>query len=33
MEIIACAASLERLANARGEAYMALIEDYLNSKI
>ena len=33
MEIIACAASPERLANPRGEAYMALIEDYLNSKI
>ena len=33
VEIIACAASPERLANARGEAYMALIEDYLNGKI
>ena len=33
VEIIACAASPERLANARGKAYMALIEDYLNKKI
>ena len=33
VEIIACAASPERLANARGKAYIALIEDYLNKKI
>ena len=31
VEIIACAASPERLAHPRGEAYMALIEDYLNT--
>ena len=33
MEIIAFAIAPERLACPRGEAYMALIEDYLNSKI
>ena len=33
IEIIACASSPERLAHPRGEAYMALIEDYLNGKI
>ena len=33
VEIIACAPSPERLAHPRGEAYMALIEDYLNKKI
>ena len=33
MEIIAFAVAPERLACPRGEAYMALIEDYLNGKI